>query len=505
MKRLLLFFLVLLLFTGCNPKQAPEQIEDKSHIKQESSTKEENNNTPSVDSEIKYTVKNDGGNFSSEDLIYFIMVDRFYDGDETNNNFDDVDKNDPIKFHGGDIKGIIEKLDYIKSLGATAIWLTPVLKNEPNGYHGYWTYDFYDVDPHFGSMKDLKLLVEKAHSMDIKVLFDHIVNHTGYNHPWVTAPEKEDWFHPKKDITNWNDQKQVEDGWLHGLPDLNQDNPEVSKYLYDNTLWWIENTGIDGMRLDTMRHVSKEFWNEFAKEIKDKYPDFYLIGEVWNNNPRYLELYHQVGIDGMTNYPLFDGIRDTFKQFGKTSALVSAIEKEKFYSNPEINGVFLDNHDNKRLITQAGDNGEEYLRQALAFVMTYKAIPVIYYGTEIAMEGGDDPDNRRDMQWEKIQDSKTLEFYKTLVTLRQSNEALKSGEFKLLDYDNEFISYSRYTDDKAVIVIINIKDKQKEVSIDIDHSAISFKNIFSDTVYSAGNGKIKIDLKPFDIIILESK
>jgi len=448
-----------------------------------------------------YSVNNDGGNFSKNDLIYFIMTDRFNDGDNSNNSFSDINKDDPKAFHGGDFKGIIEKLDYIKSLGATAIWITPVVKNEQGGYHGYWTSDFYEVDPHFGTMDDLKALVNEAHEKDIKILIDHIVNHTGYNHSWLN--EKKDWYNPKLNITNWNNQEQVENGWLAGLPDLDQNNPEVRKYLIDNTLWWIEQTGIDGMRLDTMKHVPKDFWNEFAYNIKNKYPDFYLLGEVWNNNPRYLEEYHDLGIDGLTNYSLYEGVRDTFTRFGKTSSLIYAIKNESNFSNPEINGLFLDNHDNKRLITSAGTHGPSYLKQALTFIMTYPAIPILYYGTEIGMEGGDDPDNRRDMEWDKVDDSEIFAFYNKLISLRES-PAVKSGDFKLLDYDNYFLSYLREKDDSSIVVVMNVQNKEKNVVLNLPSINRNYQDIITNQIYNVNN-KLELNLKPLDLLILKSK
>lgn len=491
--------MILIIFiTGCQPKPTDAEIAfvDPIPTIKEATLNEE--------ADILYPVDNSGGSFSQEDLIYFIMIDRFYDGDKTNNNFEDIDKNNLKKFHGGDLKGIIDKLDYIQSLGATAIWLTPVFKNEPNGYHGYWAYDFYNVDPHFGTMDELKQLVDEAHERDIKVMLDHIVNHTGYNHPWLDDPEKSDWFHPKVEITNWKDQNQVENGWLAGLPDLDQEHPEVRQYLLDNTLWWIQETGIDGMRIDTMRHVPRDFWNEFAKTIKDEYPNFYLLGEVWNSNPRYLELYHQVGIDGMTNYSLFDGIVNTFRGFGKTGPLISALSREKNFSKPHLNGIFIDNHDNQRFITAAGSNGKDYLKQALTFIMTYKAIPIIYYGTEIGMEGGNDPDNRRFMEWERTNDSDILSFYKKLVDLRQNNEVMQSGDFTLLSYDDYFISYMRHTDKKSFLIIMNIQNNEKDVTIDIHLPFENFTNILNNQVYSSVSGKLDIHLDPLDLLILES-
>ncbi|OGO79443.1 MAG: hypothetical protein A2Y23_06980 [Clostridiales bacterium GWB2_37_7] len=352
-------------------------------------------------------------------------------------------------------------------------------------------------------MDDLKDLVMEAHKRDIKVLLDYVANHTSPDSQMLKE-KPSDWFNPKKDIVNWNNQEEIEKGWIYGLPDLNQDNPEVKNFLIENALWWINETNIDGMRLDTVRHVSKSFWNEFANAIKTEYPDFYLLGEVWNDNPRYLEQYRQLGIDGMTDYPLFKGIRSAFTRFGKTATLINAIKQREIYSNAEINGIFIDNHDNKRLISNASENGQEYLKQALAFIMTYPSIPIIYYGTEIGMEGGDDPDNRQDMKWEITKDSEVLTFYKKLAELRSNNISVKEGSIELLDYDSYFFSYMRKKDDKSVIVIMNLQSKEKNVTINIPISA-NYKNILTNKVYVIKGNKLEVALQPFDILLLESK
>ena len=496
---LMLFILIISLNTGCQSMQNQEN-ED---INLKESAQDEVSNDKDSGS-IRYEVPRDGGAFSKNDLIYFIMIDRFNDGDPSNNNLSDVNKNDPKSFQGGDIRGIIEKLDYIKSLGATAIWITPVKKNEPYGYHGYWINDFYSVDPHFGTMEDLKELVREAHSRDLKIMLDHVVNHTGYKSPWLNDPKYKDWFNPRLEISNWNDQTQIERGWLAGLPDLNQDNPEVREFLLNNVMWWIEETGIDGMRLDTVKHVPKDFWNEFAYTIKSKYPDFFLLGEVWNDNPLYLEGYHKLGIDGLTNFPLYTGISKTFTRFGKTSPLIYAIEQQKHFSNPHLNGVFIDNHDVRRLITQAGPDGEEYLKQALTFMMTYPAIPILYYGTEIGMEGGDDPDNRRFMQWDRIDSSEIFSFYKSLVELRENHPAIIDGDFKLLDYDSYFLSYIREKGNDSVVVIINLQNREKEVAINIPNSSKIYKELLTEKEYVVDNNTMEVNLEPLGLVILKS-
>lgn len=464
-----------------------------------------NGNTTSEENEFKYKVPNTSINFSKNDLIYFIMIDRFNDGDTLNNLFDDTDtsKDNPKSYQGGDITGIIEKLPYIKSLGATAIWITPIVKNEPYGYHGYWTEDFYEVDPHFGDLETLRELVDEAHNLDIKVIIDYVVNHTGYNHPWIDEDDKYNWFHHNGMITNFRDQEQVENYSLAGLPDLNQDNPEVKAYFFENALWWIKETGIDGMRLDTVRHVPKEFWNEFAYYIKYEYPDFYLLGEVWVNSTTFLESYHELGIDGLANFPLYEGIKSTFQVYGKATDLKIAIINDEKFSKPELSGVFLDNHDTSRLISNTSKYNEEYLKLGLSFIMTYPSIPIIYYGTEIGLEGKSDPDNRKFMNWDEIENpqNKIFPFFMDLVDLRAKINSLKLDTFNLLTTTTNYISYEQVSDNDSVVVVLNVSDKMQKVILESLSFEGTYINYLTGEIYNLKRDE-EFDVDPFTSIVL---
>lgn len=442
--------------------------------------------------------KNNIREFSKDDMIYFILTDRFYDGDIDNNY--DVDKNNPKKRHGGDLRGIIQKLDYIKSLGTTAIWITPIMKNEKDGYHGYWIEDFYEVDPHLGTLEDMKELVKKSHDMDMKVILDYVVNHTGYNSPWLDDENYKDWFNENKAISNWSNQEEVENGWLAGLPDLNFSNVEVREYFIENALWWIGQTGIDGMRLDTVKHVPRDFWSEFVERISDKYPDFFFLGEVWSENVRYFKSYSDTGITGMTNYPLYKGIITTFREYGNTNNLKTAIREDSNFTNPSMNGIFIDNHDNIRFPSIHRNNPVEYHKQALTFIMSYPAIPVIYYGNEIGMEGHDDPDNRRDMQWDNIEGNEVFQYFNFLSNLR-SEAVIREGAFNLLETDNFTLSYIIETPDEFLLYIINIFDRDTIVELSLDLPDQEIRSVLDDDIIPISNNLLKIDLKPLDIRI----
>ena len=445
--------------------------------------------------EIKYPIINNKSNFSKEDKIYFIMVDRFNDAISENNY--EANKNVKTTFHGGDIKGITEKLDYIKDLGFTAIWITPIVDNDRSGYHGYWAKDFYKIDENFGSLEDLKELVDEAHKRDIKIILDYVVNHMGPSTTWLNDGKHENWFHEKKIIKDYNNKEEVEDGWLASLPDLNTENPEVRKYLIDNALWWIKETNVDGFRLDTVRHVPESFWNEFSYKIKEKYPKFYLIGEVWDGDTKKLEKYHELGLDGLLNYSIYYGIKDTFKDGGFATKLVNALNNEKNFKNKEFNGIFIDNHDNPRYYTLVKYN-DDYFKAALTFMYSYPSIPVVYYGTEIPMKGGNDPDNRKDMMWDKTKTSKIIPYIKFLDKFRDEYV----DNFELISNDNKYIAYEVSKNGKRSLIISNIYNGEKEISFEYNAKKIINLENGEDLSKYISSGKINIKMNPAETLIL---
>ncbi len=212
-------------------------------------------------------------------VVYYVVTDRFNDGDKTNN--DGIDLNDREKFHGGDWQGVIDKLDYIKGLGVDCIWLScPYLNDRDffgkDGFHGYWPHDFYKTEPHFGSMDKLRELTEKAHEKGIKIMLDVVVNHTGYNHPFVNDPDHGDWYHEKGDIKGYSEYHMVNRS-LAGLPDLAHENPKVGRYLIDVHKWWVEQSGIDAFRVDAARHVPEEFLRKFNEELHDSKENLLIV------------------------------------------------------------------------------------------------------------------------------------------------------------------------------------------------------------------------------------
>jgi alpha-amylase len=392
---------------------------------------------------------------TEQDIIYFIMTDRFENGDKGNDY--NANPKDIRDYNGGDIQGIINKLDYIKDLGATAIWITPVTDNSSGGYHGYWAIDFYKVDEHLGDMNKLKELIQKAHDKDIKIILDLVVNHTSVVHPWVNDDKYADWYHHNPSISNWKDQEEIENGKLAGLPDLAQENPAVKKYLIDMAKWWIKETDIDGFRLDTLRHVPKDFWREFTSEIKKEYPNFYMLGEAWDGSHSYVSEYQKNGLSGMIDFPMYFAIKDVFVSAKKTDIMKSAIENSSIYENRGLYGTFIDNHDVSRFVNLAGSGKEQKLKQALMFQMTYTGIPIVYYGTEIAMEGSEDPTNRGFMEWSKQSD--ITDYIKALIKVRKNNIVFSKGDIKVDAAKDYFLAYERNSAESGTLVVFNTANK----------------------------------------------
>ena len=375
--------------------------------------------------------------FGRNDAIYLVMPDRFANGDPSN---DDpaisrglFDRSKPRFYHGGDLSGIRQRLPYLKSLGVTALWLNPIYDNN-NGlnrkevydgqpmadYHGYGTTDFYGVEEHFGSMAEFRHLVDDAHAMGIKVIADMVANHTGPYHPWVHDAPTPTWFHgtAEKHLANtWQTwsladphstpavKEATMDGWfIDILPDLNQDDPEVARYLIQNTLWWVAQSGMDGIRQDTWPYVPRPFWRQWMAAIKKEFPTLRVVGEVFDGDPS-IVAFHQggvrqwdgidVGVDALFDFPLFFAIRSAFAEGGSLRNVSQMLARDRLYKDPSSLVTFIGLHDVGRFM---GDRGATAagLKLAYTFQLTTRGTPLLYYGDEIGMAGGGDPENRRD-------------------------------------------------------------------------------------------------------------
>lgn len=398
-----------------------------------------------------------------DEAIYFIMVDRFNNGDTKNDK--DANTTDLQAYNGGDLKGITKRLDYIQDMGFTSIWLTPVVDNEEDGYHGYWTKDFYKVEEHFGSMADMKELVKEAHKRDMKVLLDFVAGHTGNKHPWLFHKEKQGWYSKKQ---GKNDPIQIEGSSVFGLPQLNFENEEVRKFLIDNAKWWIAQTDIDGFRLEGMQSIPKDFWSEFIREVKAVKTDFFFIGDALASGASNIPAYQNMGIGSFLNVSSYKKMTEIFSKTGQSSngLYKDWLSNQGAYPQPYQLGNFLDNQNTKRF-TRLALEEKQYpptrLRLALAYLFTSPGIPIMYYGTEIALDGGDPPDNRRLMDFKT--DDKFLKYISKLGELRQQLPSLRRGTFEML-YDKDGMSvFKRTYQEETVIIALNNTEKTQKVHL----------------------------------------
>jgi glycosidase len=450
--------------------------------------------------------------FSAQDVIYLIMPDRFADGDPSNDNPAGLgrpaDRNSSRAIHGGDLKGIREHLGYLKDLGVTGIWMTPIYRNSLPGvdaYHGYSAVDFYAVEPRLGTMQDLRELVDEAHRMGLKVVQDQVANHSGPRHPFVADPPTPTWWHGTGGAPRLRNNYDIPaladpyarpgrreiplDGWFAGtLPDFNQSDPLVSDYVIQNALWWIGMTGIDGIRQDTYPYVDRSFWEKWQTAIDTQYPSMIVTGEITAPTPAVLSFFEggtrRQGVDtklkSMLDFPLESAVRNVFAQGQPMTALADILAQDSLYQGPERLVVFPGNHDQPRFLTLArGDIGK--LMMAEAFVLTTRRIVHLYYGDEIAMQGGGDPDNRHDFPGGWAGDAvnaftaegrtgdaaKVFDWTRRLLHFRAEHPAARTGDLVQLMVNKDQYAYLRSSAREYVLVLLNRAGAAKPLELPV--------------------------------------
>lgn len=395
-----------------------------------------------------------------DDVIYFAMTDRFHDGDQSNNF--GVDKTNIHKWHGGDLQGLIDKADYIRDTGATALWLTPPMASQDtfvdtDGYHGYWPTDYYSVDKHLGDMDKFKELVETYHDKGMKVIVDIPLNHSAWEHPFYKDAEKQDWYHHNGDVTDWDNDWQQENCSIFGLPDWAQENPRVEQYLMEVGKFWA-GTGIDGFRLDAVRSVPKDFWTKFNNEMKKVAgDDFFLIGEYYHGDAGRVAPYQKdTNMTSLVDYPMYYRIKEAFAKGGSMREIAGGMAwTNSTYQNPELMGIFADNHDTQRFLTEA-DGDRDRLKMALAFVMTTNRVPTVYYGSEQSFTSdktGWAETSRKDMEFDK--DPEMHAFFQKLGAIRNDLEPLRRGELLEMWQDDQVYAFDRKSEKGEAIVMFN--------------------------------------------------
>jgi len=496
--------------------------------------------------------------FHAGDVLYLIMPDRFANGDTSNDVVPGmleakVDRNAQYARHGGDFKGVSDHLDYIYDLGVTAIWFNPVMENDmPEGsYHGYATTDYYKVDRRFGSNQEFADLVDKVHGKGMKVVMDMIFNHCGSEHFFFTDRPSRDWFNfPDKYVqTSYKtmaqfdpyasdfDKKLAIDGWfVETMPDLNQRNPHVAKYLIQNSIWWIEYGGIDGIRQDTHPYADYDMMSDWCKEVTNEYPDFNIVGETWLNTNVGVAYWQKDSklaypknsyLRSVMDFPLTDIMNSAFDQettdWGQgLSRIHEYLAQDIVYADPMELLIFLDNHDTSRFYKKAEDTSNlNRYKQAIAFLLTMRGIPQIYYGTEILMaadKGEGDGYLRRDFPggWpgdkenyfiagnRTSQQNEAFDYMKKLLDWRKGNEAISKGSLKQFVPVNGVYVYERKYNNKSIVVILSGSDSEQTIDLTRYKEVLpksQAKDIISENIINLSETTLTI--QPRNVLILE--
>lgn len=507
--------------------------------------------------------------FTNADVLYMLMPDRFADGNPDNNDIKGMNpyktnRSQPNQRHGGDLEGIRRHLDYFKELGVTALWFTPVLENNSPGgsYHGYATTDYYRVDPRFGTNDEYRRLTDEAHAKGLKIVMDMIFNHCGFEHPWINdMPSKDwlntpEWLYDRKDKTKAEvnrkymqttykltptvdpyssaiDLKETVDGWfVPSMPDLNQRNPHVIRYLIQNSIWWIETVGIDGIRMDTYPYADAGAMALWMKTIDEEYPNFNVVGETWVSDPPYTAAWQKDSKISQRNSYLKTVMDFSFHakinqaKYENTDGSGNGMNRiyENFvydylYPDPSSVMAFVENHDTDRFLGNGRDTAA--LKQAMAILLTVKRIPQLYYGTEILMNGtkektdgyvrkdfpggfpGDDH-NAFTAGGRTPEENAMFTWLSRLLHWRQGNDVITKGsQTQFIPYNGVYVIARRYNG-KNVMTVVNGTGKTTVFAVKryaevIGHNTEA-KDVLTDRTVSLTDDT---QLEPRKVMILE--
>ena len=520
--------------------------------------------------------------FSNADVLYMLMPDRFASGRTDNDQIKGLrpyknDRTQPSLRHGGDLEGIRQHLDYFKELGVTALWFTPVLENDSpdhgtqSTYHGYATTNYYRVDPRFGSNEEYRQLCDEAHAKGIKIVMDMIFNHSGYEHPWTLDMPSKDWLNTPEWLSPENQANAVEmktmdgaakvndkylqtsykltpvvdpyaskidlhetvDGWfVPTMPDLNQRNPHVIKYLIQNSIWWIETVGIDGIRMDTYPYADRDAMAQWMKIIGEEYPNFNTVGETWVTEPAYTAAWQKDSklseknsyLPTVMDFAFYDRINqakneETDAWWNGFNRIYNNFVYDYLYPNPSNVMAFLENHDTDRFLGEGKDSVA--LKQALALLLTVNRTPQLYYGTEVLMNGTKhitDGNVRKDFPGGFPGDTKNcftregrtqaenamFDWLSRLLHWRQGNDVIIKGKQTQFIPFNGIYVIARQYNGKTVLTILNGNHKQADMQLD-RYAEIIGNSTAAKDVITGRTVKLdrKLSLKSRQTLILE--
>ncbi len=429
--------------------------------------------------------------FSSADVMYLVMPDRFSQGDTASTPTPKpsaiVDRSNPNDYHGGDLRGIQNHLDYLKQLGVTTLWITPIYAPDPlsEDYNGYEPVNMYQINPHFGTLQDYEDLAAAVHSNGMKLVLDIVANQVGPKSVWVNDPPTPDWFHgtPADHLAATDNfasiasphaapaaYQPVVDGWFRNvLPDLNQSNPLVKQYLTQNAIWWVETGTVDGIRLDTFPYVDRSYWQDFHAVMHALYPNLTTVGEIYNSDPTVTSYFtggqKHVGIDtGLAtefDFPSYYALRSTLtgsSAFSSSMADLENVQRQDWlYPHPEALVTFFGNHDTARFLSAPGASPASE-RLAFGLLATMRGMPQIYYGDEIGLSSEPNGDNRADFPGgfpgdpqnaftaagRTPQQQAMYAWVQSLLDLRAHHPALQTGSQQNLLADTSGFVFARF-------------------------------------------------------------
>ena len=520
--------------------------------------------------------------FTNADVLYMLMPDRFAQGADHNPQVKGMraykeDRSQPSLRHGGDLNGIREHLDYFTDLGVTALWLTPVLENDSpddargySTYHGYATTNYYRVDPRFGTNEDYRRLVDEAHAKGLKVVMDMIFNHSGFEHPWtLDMPTKDwlnlpDWLKESKGTSNPDgtsflqtsykltpvldpyasevDLKETTEGWfVPTMPDLNQRNPHLMRYLIQNSFWWIETVGIDGIRMDTYPYANAAAMAQWMKELDDEYPNFNTVGETWVTEHAYTAAWqkdfalsveednskHNISnsfLKTVMDFSFFDKLsqaknEETDAWWNGLNRLYNSFVYDYLYPNPSSVMAFIENHDTDRFLGNGRDTLA--LKQALALLLTVNRIPQLYYGTEVLMNGTkevtdgnvrkdfpggfpDDTHNCFTKEGRSRSEQSMFQWLSRLLHWRQGNDVIVKGrQIQFIPFGGVYVIARQYQG-KTALIVLNGTSKPATMKVsryaEVIGQAKQVKDVLTNRYYNLSED---IQLKPRQSLVLE--
>ena len=527
---------------------------------------------------VKYLLKKremagaDRKGFTNADVLYMLMPDRFAQGQGHQAQVKGMrqyreDRSQPSLRHGGDLNGIREHLDYFCDLGVTALWLTPVLENDSpddeNGYstyHGYATTNYYRVDPRFGTNEDYRQLVDEAHMKGLKVVMDMIFNHSGFEHPWTQDMPAKDWLNLPEWLTESGgtsksegtsflqtsykltpvvdpyaseiDLQETTEGWfVPTMPDLNQHNPHLMRYLIQNSKWWIETVGIDGIRMDTYPYAYADAMAEWMKELDEEYPNFNTVGETWVTEPAYTAAWqkgsklseHDSYLKTVMDFSFFDKLsqaknEETDAWWNGMNRLYNSFVYDYLYPNPSSVMAFIENHDTDRFLGEGRDT--LMLKQALALLLTVNRTPQLYYGTEVLMNGTKavtDGNVRKDFpggfsgdthncftrEGRSQAEQSMFQWLSRLLHWRQNNPLIINGkQIQFIPYEGVYVIARQY-EGRTALTILNGTSKPATLQVkryqEVIGQASRVKDVLTGRYFDLSNN---LQLKPRQSLIL---